>query len=99
MNAVGVNFGEIRLSDLSPRNVVDAVNRTVNIAYDKGLRRLNDLKILYQIQSRIEEFRFEERSQAPEEKPELKSKEPAQQSSATGHLIAVRTPKNLKATL
>jgi hypothetical protein len=34
----------LRWSDLSVRNVVNSVNRSVNIAYDNGLRRLNDLK-------------------------------------------------------
>lgn len=73
-NGLGVNFSSMSLSDLTPRNLVEKVDRVINIAYDNGLRRLNDLKILYQIQSRLEELKIqgEEEKGAPLEKNKRK---------------------------
>jgi len=85
MNALGLSVRGLRWSDLSVRNVVNSVNRSVNIAYDNGLRRLNDLKILYQIQSKIEELRTED----SEHKPQAKPKEHPLQNSAAEHQIAM----------
>ena len=69
-NALGVNLNHLSLSDLAPRNLMEKFDRVVNIAYDNGLRRLNDLKILYQIQSRLEELKSqgEEKKSVPQEK-------------------------------
>ena len=90
MNALGVNLGEVRWSEITPRSVVDGLNRTVNVAYDNGMRRLNDLKILYQLQSKIEELRTDDgKSEKPAE-TEPKTKERHQQNSATEHRIAFR---------
>jgi hypothetical protein len=90
MNAFGLSLNEISWSDLTPRNVVSSLNRTVNIAYDNGLRRLNDLKILYQIQSKIEELQTEEADEPKQPEPQPKSKERPQQNSAVEHLMALR---------
>ena len=92
MNALGVNLGEIRWSEITPRNVVDGLNRTVNVAYDNGMRRLNDLKILYQLQSKIEELRTDEGEPEKPAETEPKTKERLQQNSATEHRIAFRMP-------
>jgi putative zinc finger protein len=73
-NGLGVNLTSMSLSDLTPRNLVEKVDRVINIAYDNGLRRLNDLKILYQIQSRLEELKIqgEEKNVVPLEKDKKK---------------------------
>src|SRR5262245_25494673 len=90
MNALGVNLGEVRWSEITPRNVVDGLNRTVNVAYDNSMRRLNDLKILYQLQSKIEELRTDEGEPEKPSETEPKTKERLQQNSATEHRIAFR---------
>jgi Putative zinc-finger len=90
MNALGVNLGEVRWSELTPRNVVDGLNRSVNVAYDIGMRRLNDLKILYQLQSKIEELRTDDGEPEKPAETEPKTKEHLQQNSATEHRIAFR---------
>jgi Putative zinc-finger len=90
MNALGVNLGEVRWSEITPRTVVDGLNRTANVAYDNGMRRLNDLKILYQIQSKIEELRTDEGEPEKPSEAEPKTKERPQESSATEHRIAFR---------
>jgi len=91
MNALGVNLGEVRWSQITPRNVVDGLNRTVNVAYDNSMRRLNDLKILYQLQSKIEELRTDEGEAEKPSETEPKPKERLQQNSATEHRIAFRS--------
>jgi hypothetical protein len=90
MNALGVNLGEVRWSEITPRTVVDGLNRTVKVAYDNGMRRLNDLKILYQLQSKIEELRTDESEPEKPSETEPKTKERLQQNSATDHRIAFR---------
>ena len=37
-NGLGVNLTSLSLSDLTPRNLVEKVDRVINIAYDNGLR-------------------------------------------------------------
>src|SRR5262245_26991729 len=98
MNALGVNLGEVRWSKITPGAVLANLNRTVNVAYDNGMRRLNDLKILYQIQSKIEELRTDDGepakpSERGPEKPSEdapKTKEPLQENSAAEHRIALQ---------
>ncbi len=91
MNALGVDFNHIPWRDLTLSNVVNNLNRSVNVAYDNGLRRLNDLKILYRIQSKIEELSGSEETQPPQKVvPAEKPTEHPQQNSATEHLIAAK---------
>ena len=90
MNALGVNLREVRWSEITPRTVVDGLNRTANVAYDIGMRRLNDLKILYQIQSKIEELRTDDSEPAKPLEARPKTKELLQENSATEHRIAFR---------
>lgn len=91
MNALGVNLGEVRWSEITPRSVVDGLNRTVNVTYDNGMRRINDLKILYQIQSKIEALRVDDGEAEKPLEAEPKAKERPQENSAAEHRIAFRT--------
>jgi hypothetical protein len=83
LNSLGVDWshlGHLRLADLTPRALVQNVEHTVNLAYDNGIRRINDLKILYEIQLKIDELRTQSGKKtavagkktgaASEEKPE-----------------------------
>jgi hypothetical protein len=90
MNALGVNLGEVRWSQITPRTVVDGLNRTANVAYDNGMRRLNDLKILYQLQSKIDELRTDNGEVEKPSEAEPTKKERLQENSATEHRIAFR---------
>ena len=88
-NAMGVNFSNLSLSDLTPRNLMERVDRVINIAYDNGLRRLNDLKILYQIQSRLEELNIqgEEEKRVPQEKDKKKEGSGLSENSSVQSMI------------
>jgi len=89
MIAFGINLTRIDWADLTPKTVLDNLHRTAYLAYDSGVRRINDLKILYQIQSKIEELRTREAETT--NNPEEKSKESnkPQENSATEHLIVL----------
>jgi Putative zinc-finger len=94
MNAFGVKLNHIKWSDLRPKSLLQNVNRTVYLAYDNGVRRINDLRILYQIQSKIDEIRSEQ-AETPNN-PGKKAKETSrpQQNSATEHLIGEKVSKH-----
>jgi hypothetical protein len=89
MNAFGINLTRIDWADLTPKGVLDSLHRTVYLAYDSGVRRINDLKILYQIQTKIEELRTREAETT--NNPEEKSKQPnkPEENSATEHFIVL----------
>jgi Putative zinc-finger len=93
MNAFGVKLNHIKWSDLRPKSLLQNVNRTVYLAYDNGVRRINDLRILYQIQSKIDEIRSEQ-AETPNN-PGKKAKETSrpQENSATEHLIGEKVSK------
>ena len=90
MNALGVNLREVRWSEITPRTVVDGLNRTANVAYDNGIRRLNELKILYQIQSKIEELRTDDGQPEKASESDSNTKGRLQENSGIGHRIALR---------
>jgi putative zinc finger protein len=90
MNAFGIHFTKLGWTDLSPKVLFGNIHRTVYLAYDNGVRRINDLKILYQIQSKIDELRTREAetTEKPREKP-AETKKP-RETSSTEYLVAGR---------
>jgi hypothetical protein len=91
LNALGIRWSQIRQiewSKVTPKTVFQGFNRSIYLAYDNGVRRINDLKILYQIQSRLDEFRTEqpETKDRPKEKP----KEPPKprENSSMEYMVA-----------
>ena len=99
MNAFGIHFDKMSWSDLNPKALLGNIHRTAYLAYDNGVRRINDLKILYQIQSKIDELRTIESqsTEAPKEKPK-ETKKP-QETSSTEHLVALSRPLNYRSCL
>jgi hypothetical protein len=91
LNALGVRWSQVRqvqLSNLTPRAIFQSFNRNVYLAYDSTVRRLNELKILYQIQSKLDEFRSQqtESKEAPKDKP--KESEKPHENSSMEYMIA-----------
>lgn len=91
LNALGVRWSQVKqvqLSNLTPRAIFQGFNRSVYLAYDSSVRRLNELKILYQIQSKLDEFRSQqtETNEAPKEKP--KEKEKPHENSSMEYMVA-----------
>jgi anti-sigma factor RsiW len=78
---VGVTPGKIKRADLSPANVVRSANRQVHLAYARSAKIVNDLRVVYEIQSALQhtsplpepEPSTEPKSESPSANPEQKS--------------------------
>jgi hypothetical protein len=64
LNAVNVSPGDISVADLNPVNIYRSLNRQAQLTYANGVRFVNDLRLVYEIRSRLEEMQGE-----PEEAP------------------------------
>ena len=76
MNLFGVSLRDVRAADLSPGNMYRALNRKAFQTYAWGVRYVNDLRVVYEIRSRLEEMQPEATEPPPAASPE---KQPAGQ--------------------
>jgi len=53
--ALGINPGKINAADLNPVNIYRAADAQVHLTYARGVRFVNDLRVVYEIRSRLEE--------------------------------------------
>jgi hypothetical protein len=53
-HTAGVTPAKIRKADLSPSNLFHSANRQVHLTYARGARFVNDLRVVYEIQSRLQ---------------------------------------------
>jgi Putative zinc-finger len=79
--AIGLSPTKIKKGDLAPTNVYRAANRQAHLTYGRAVKYVNDLKVVYEIQSRLrpEESpsRERERESAPAPAPQEKSQQDA----------------------
>ncbi len=54
--ATGFNFRDFTTADLKPSRLWEKTNREVHLAFSRGVKYYNALRIVYEIQSRIETF-------------------------------------------
>jgi hypothetical protein len=54
IQATGLNYKTISRADLNPLNVFRATNRQVHLTYARGMKFVNDLRVVYEIQSRLQ---------------------------------------------
>jgi anti-sigma factor RsiW len=54
-HALGINPKKITAQDLNPVNVYRAADRQAHLSYARGVRFVNDLRVVYEIRSRLEE--------------------------------------------
>lgn len=52
--ALGFNFRQVTTADLNPARLWERTNREVHLAYSRGVKYYNALRIVYEIQSRFE---------------------------------------------
>ncbi len=71
----GFDVRRIKLSDLSPVNIVRSVDRGVHLAGASASKAFNDLRVVYEIQTQIQVLR-EQRSEAQPEKPAAPAPKP-----------------------
>jgi hypothetical protein len=97
LNSLGIDFSrvsQLRLADLTPKALYRNVEHSVNLAYDNGVRRLNDLKLLYEIQQRIDELRSQTGKKPGEkDKPTVQPPQrPDSSASAIEYFMAENVP-------
>ena len=51
--AAGLNPAKIRKGDLNPVNIYRSANRQSHLVYARGVKYVNDLRVVYEIQSRL----------------------------------------------
>lgn len=56
LNTLDVSVTNIQPADLNPANIYRSVNRNAHLAYARGARFVNDLWVVYEIRSRLEEL-------------------------------------------
>jgi hypothetical protein len=91
LNAFGIRWSQVRQiewSKVTPKTVFQGFNRSIYLAYDNGVRRINDLKILYQIQSRLDEFRTEEPETKDRSKEKPKESPKPRENSSMEYMVA-----------
>jgi Putative zinc-finger len=100
--AVGISPTKIKKGDLAPGSVYRAANRQAHLTYGRAVKYVNDLKVVYEIQSRLrpEESpaREREREQAPPPAPQEKSQKdprPGRSSNLDAKLFAYFVTQNM----
>lgn len=53
INALGIPLRDVRLSDLNPANIVRRIDSSAHLTYARGVKFVNDLRVVYEIQSRL----------------------------------------------
>jgi anti-sigma factor RsiW len=74
--AVGLSPAKIKRGELSPANIYRAANRQGHLVYARGVKYVNDLRVVYEIQSRLrpeDQPAREERQNNPPQTPQEKS--------------------------
>ncbi len=51
--SLGINWRHVRLADFHPENLYRAVDRRVHLVYARGSKFVGDLRVVYEIQSRL----------------------------------------------
>jgi anti-sigma factor RsiW len=70
--AAGVNPAKIHKGDLNPLNIYRSANRQSHLVYARGVKYVNDLRVVYEIQSRLR----------PPDSPAREEQTPAQPPAA-----------------
>ncbi len=52
--ALGINFRHLSAEDFNPLNIFRAADRQAHLTYARGVRYVNDLRVVYEIRSRLE---------------------------------------------
>ena len=69
VNAAGVNLRDLRFEDLNPRTWYYRANRSGHLIYARAEKSYYDLRVVYEIESRIQEFRGQPPAQEEAPKP------------------------------
>ena len=84
LHSAGITPNKVKRADLSPVNIFRAANRQAHLTYARGVKFVNDLRVVYEIQSRLQPVAQpaaapvhppaqKEESQPPDPNPQQKS--------------------------
>jgi hypothetical protein len=88
LSAIGLNPARVKKGELSPANMFRAANRQTHLVLARGVKYVNDLRVVYEIQSRLrpEESPAREREQqAPPPEPQPQEKSQGDRAVRPGH--------------
>jgi anti-sigma factor RsiW len=54
LHTAGITPNHLKKQDLTPANILRAANREAHLTYAKGVKFVNDLRVVYEIQSRLQ---------------------------------------------
>jgi len=57
LQAFDINVREFSAGDFRPSNIYRKFDRTMHVAYGRGVKFINDLRLVYEIRSRLEQIR------------------------------------------
>lgn len=84
----GMSPAKVKKTGLSPSNVLRSANRQVHLTYARGAKFVNDLRVVYEIQSRLQPDPESSPSSVPAPAPEQHlqpSPNPQEKSQTTPH--------------
>jgi hypothetical protein len=85
----GLSPAKLKKADLSPGNVLRSANRQVHMTYARSAKFVNDLRVVYEIQSRLQPEQEPQPNAtpapAPQQNPEPSSKNPQEKSQTAPH--------------
>ena len=78
INSAGINLRHLTLADLNPRTWFYQANRTGHLAVARAEKFYYDLRVVYEIESRLRQFRQQtDKSNSPRERETPKPEAPA----------------------
>ena len=85
----GFSPAKLKKADLSPANVLRSANRQVHLTYARSAKFVNDLRVVYEIQSRLQPESEPQPNPtpepAPQQNPQPSSKNPQEKSQTAPH--------------
>lgn len=105
LHTAGITPNRLKKTDLSPASVLRSANRQVHLTYAKGVKFVNDLRVVYEIQSRLQpepqpstaplrETAPKNEKSAPDSNPQEKSQsQPGHTQVHTHEMLACLLPR------
>lgn len=86
--ALDINVRELRASDFRPSNIYRKVERTANVAYGRSVKFMSDLRLVYEIRSRLDALKpaVEQPAEQPPTQPPRQEKKEQKNFSDDGAL-------------
>lgn len=82
IHASGITPGKFRRLDLNPVNLLRTANRQAHLSYARGVKFVNDLRVVYEIQSRLEPTQEPSIAPSPSTEPSSQPSSPNPQEKS-----------------